>query len=127
MKSRIRKRRDSALDSAICAQKSAESSKLLADSADFALKNGALLYNLKSISIIIEVLVGAILGIALCFGFFFTFFILRESLVLSLGIFFIILIIATFFVLMLKYLFVFTTLKMREIGLLEKIIKKRRI
>lgn len=123
MKSRIRKRRDSALDSAIYAQKGAESSKLLADSADFALKNGALLYNLKSISIIIEVLVGAILGIALCFGFFFAFFILRGSLVLSLGIFFIILIIAAFFVLMLKYLFVFTALKMREVGLLEKIAK----
>lgn len=127
MKNRIKKRRDSAFLDSAKSPKSAESSEFLADSADSAFKNSALLYNIKSISIIIEILVGAILGIALCLGFFFAFFVVRGSLIFSLGIFFIILIIAAFFVLILKYLFIAVTLKMREIGLLEQVLKGRRI
>lgn len=85
------------------------------------------LYNTQSVSVIVEVLIGAILGVALCFGFFFAFFILRGSLIVSLGIFFIILICALFAVLILKYLFLLATLKMREIKLLEQIAKNCRI
>ncbi|MGX2982095.1 hypothetical protein [Helicobacter sp. 23-1045] len=110
MKNRIKKRRDSA--------KNAESS---ANLANLSLKNEAFLYNLKSIGIIIEMLIGAILGIALCFGFFFAFFVVRGSLLVSLGIFFIILIIAAFAILVLKCMFVLVGLKLREIRILEKI------
>lgn len=80
-------------------------------------------YNLSSVSVIIEVLVGAILGIALCFGFFFAFFVVRGSVLVSFGIFLIILIFATFFVLVLKYMFILVMLKVREIGLLEKLAR----
>lgn len=112
MKNLIRKRRKT--------QDSANLSSVIKSKDD---KFG-FLYNLTSVAIIIEVLVGAILGITLCFGFFFAFFVLRGSLVVSFGIFLIILIIATFFVLALKYMFVLILLKLREIGLLEKIARK---
>ena len=111
MKSRIRKRRDYACR----AQEGAESSG--EDSSGF-------LYNLKSVSVIVEVLVGAVLGIALCFGFFFAFFVMRGSLIVSLGIFFIILIFAVLFVLALKYMLILVAMKMREIGLLEQILRR---
>ena len=123
MKNRIKKRRFDSFDSRLFG----------ASSANLANSNGAnlkkpdksnLWYNLSSVAIIIEVLVGAILGIALCFGFFFAFFMIRGSLLVSLGIFLIILIIATFAVLVLKYLFILVTLKLHEIELLEKIARK---
>ena len=123
MKNRIKKRRLDSLDSRLFG----------ASSANLANPNGAnlkkpdksnLWYNLSSVAIIIEVLVGAILGIALCFGFFFAFFMIRGSLLVSLGIFLIILIIAAFAVLVLKYLFILVTLKLREIELLEKIARR---
>lgn len=94
------------------------------ESSRFALPKHSVLYNLKAIAIIIEVLIGAILGVALCFGFFFSFFILRGNLIVSFGVFFIILIFAAFGVLMLKYLFLLVSLKLREIELLEQILKK---
>ena len=81
-------------------------------------------YNLSSVAVIIEVLVGAILGIALCFGFFFAFFVVRGSVLISFGIFLIILIFAAFFVLVLKYMFILVMLKIREIGILERIARR---
>lgn len=120
MKNRIKKRRFDALDLPIDSCGSANLNGANLKSPD----KSSIWYNLSSIAIIIEVLVGAILGIALCFGFFFAFFMLRGSLLVSLGIFLIILIIATFAVLVLKYMFVLVTLKLREIELLEKIARK---
>ena len=120
MKSRIKKRRLDSLDSPLFGTNSAN----LANSAIKKPDKSSLWYNLSSVAIIIEVLVGAILGIALCFGFFFAFFMIRGSLLVSLGIFLIILIIATFAVLVLKYLFILVTLKLREIELLEKIARR---
>lgn len=107
MKNLIRKRRDSAL-------------KHNCDS-----KNASFLYNVQSVSIIVEVLIGAILGVALCFGFFFAFFVLRGNLIISLGVFFIILILALFAILILKYMLVLVTLKIKEMKLLENIKKQR--
>lgn len=83
------------------------------------------LYNTQSVSVIVEVLIGAILGVALCFGFFFAFFILRGSLIVSLGIFFIILICALFAVLILKYMLVLVTLKIKEMALLKAIASRK--
>ena len=120
LKNRIKKRRFDALDLPIDSCGSANLNGANQKSPD----KSSIWYNLSSIAIIIEVLVGAILGIALCFGFFFAFFMLRGSLLVSLGIFLIILIIATFAVLVLKYIFVLVTLKLREIELLEKITRK---
>lgn len=105
MKNRIKKRRENA------------------DSLNLPDKNN-FWYNLSSVAIIIEVLVGAILGIALCFGFFFAFFVLRVSPIVSFGIFLIILIFAAFFVLVLKYMFILVILKIRELGLLERITRR---
>ncbi|MGX3011893.1 hypothetical protein ACWIUD_10125 [Helicobacter sp. 23-1044] len=121
MKNRIKKRRDSAKNAESNGDFALDSAgESTADSA-ILLKNEAFLYNLKSIGIIIEMLIGAILGIALCFGFFFAFFVVRGSLLVSLGIFFIILIIAAFAILVLKCMFVLVGLKLREIRILEKI------
>lgn len=110
MKNRIKKRREN-VDLPICANLPKT------DKNNFW-------YNLSSVAIIIEVLVGAILGIALCFGFFFAFFVVRVSFIVSFGIFLIILIFATFFVLVLKYMFILVMLKIREVGLLERIARR---
>lgn len=89
-----------------------------------ALQKSAFLYNFTSMGVFIEILIGALLGIALCFGFVLSFFILKGSLILSLGIFFIILIFAIFLVLVLKYVYFVASLKAREIELLESIDSK---
>ena len=120
MKNRIKKRRLDSQDLPIDSRGSANLKGANLKKPD----KSSLWYNLSSVAIIIEVLVGAILGIALCFGFFFAFFMIRGSLLVSLGIFLIILIIATFAVLVLKYMFILVTLKLREIELLEKIARK---
>ena len=121
MKNRIKKWRLDSLDSRLFGENGAN----LPNGANLKKPDkSSLWYNLSSMAIIIEVLVGAILGIALCFGFFFAFFMLRGSLLISLGIFLIILIIAAFAVLVLKYMFILVTLKLREIELLEKIAGK---
>lgn len=88
------------------------------------LQKSALLYNFASMGIFIEILIGALLGIALCFGFVLSFFIIKGSLIISLGIFFIILIFAIFLVLVLKYVYFVALLKAREIELLESIDSK---
>lgn len=88
------------------------------------LQKSAFLYNFASMGIFIEILVGALLGISLCFGFVFSFIILRGNLVISIGIFIIILIFAIFLVLVLKYVYFIASLKTREIELLETINNK---
>ncbi|RDU63966.1 hypothetical protein [Helicobacter sp. MIT 14-3879] len=88
------------------------------------LQKDSFLYNSAFISIFIEILVGAVLGVSICFGFIFSFFILRGSLIISLGIFFIILIFAIFLVLFLKYMYFLVSLKVKEVKLLEDINKK---
>lgn len=82
------------------------------------------LYNFSSIGIFIEILIGAILGIAICFGFVFSFFVLRGNLFISTGIFLIIMILAVFFVMIFKYMFILITLKIKEIDILDRIAKK---
>ena len=125
MKNRIKKRRLDSFDSPFCSTSGANQNGVnLIKSNLPKIDKSIFLYNLKSIAVIIEVLVGAILGIALCFGFFFAFFVVRGSLIFSLGAFLLILIIAAFFVLVLKYMFVLIFLKLREIELLEKIARK---
>lgn len=84
------------------------------------------LYNFSSIAIYAEVLIGAVLGVALCFGFVFSFFLLGGSIFVSLGIFFSILIIAVFFVFLFKYVFIATALKVKEIEILERIARQTR-
>lgn len=111
MKNRIKKRREN-LNSPILSEKLPKTNQ------------SSFWYNLASVAIIIEVLVGAILGIALCFGFFFAFFVVRVNLLVSFGIFLIILIFAAFFVLILKYMFILVILKIREIGFLERIARR---
>lgn len=89
-----------------------------------ALQKSSFLYNFTSMGILIEILVGALLGISLCFGFVFSFIMLRGNLVISVGIFIIILIFAIFLVLVLKYVYFIASLKAREIELLESINNK---
>lgn len=89
-----------------------------------ALQKSSFLYNFTSMGIFIEILVGALLGISLCFGFVFSFIMLRGNLVISVGIFIIILIFAIFLVLVLKYVYFIASLKAREIELLESINNK---
>ncbi len=87
-------------------------------------KNDLLLYNISSIGIIVEVLIGAILGIALCYGFMIFFIVFRWNPLLSVGIFFTIIIVAIFLVLLFKYIFTSVMIKKREVEILEKILNK---
>lgn len=88
------------------------------------LKTTSFLYNFSSMGIIVEILIGAVLGIAICCGFIFSFIILRGNLFISLGIFLIILILALFLVFLFKYAFMIVMLKVKEIEILEKILHK---
>lgn len=78
-------------------------------------------YNFNQMGILIEILIGAILGLSICFGFVFCFFIFGGNIFISFGFFLVIIIVAIFLVLLLKYMFLLVMLKIKEIKLLEKI------
>ncbi|RAX52687.1 hypothetical protein CCY99_06860 [Helicobacter sp. 16-1353] len=86
--------------------------------------NKVFLYNFAFISVIVEILIGAVLGIALCCGFVISFIVFKGNLLLSVGIFCVILIIAVFLVLLFRYIFLSVLLKTKEIEILEKILIK---
>lgn len=83
-------------------------------------------YNFSFISILSEILIGSVVGIAICLGLIFSFFIVRGSLFLSVFYFVIILVITAFFVLLLKYVFLSVCLKKNEVELLKKFLNKKR-
>lgn len=86
--------------------------------------DSVLLYNISFITTLTEILIGAILGIALCLGFIFSFFILKGSILVSVVLFCVIIIIAVFLVFLFKYVFLSVILKTKEIEILEKIYLK---
>ena len=86
--------------------------------------DSVLLYNISFIATLLEILIGAILGIALCFGFIFSFFMLKGSLLVSIALFCVIMILAIFLVLLFKYIFLSIVLRIKEIEVLEKIYLK---
>lgn len=90
----------------------------------FTKSDNALLYNISFITTLSEILVGAILGIALCLGFIFSFFILKGSILVSTALFCVIMVLAIFLVFLFKYVLLSVILKSKEIEILEKIYLK---
>lgn len=86
--------------------------------------DSVLLHNLSSIGIFVEILIGAVLGVSICFGFVLSFLVIKGSILFSTALFMLILIFAVFFVLLFKYVFLSVMLKVKEIELLaSKTIK----
>lgn len=69
-----------------------------------------------------EILVGAVLGIAISGGFFLSFIALSGSLIFSLVLFCVILVVALFFAFLCKCIFFSVLLHRREVELLEGIL-----
>ena len=82
------------------------------------------LHNITFVTTLAEILIGAVLGIALCFGFVLSFFVIKGSILVSTLLFCVIMILALFLVFLFKYIYLSAMLKMREIEILDKIYHK---
>lgn len=86
--------------------------------------NNTFLYNFAFMSVLTEILIGAVLGASICCGFIFSYIIMKGNIFVSTVIFFIIILFALFLVLLFKYIFIMVLLKIKEIDILEKLLRK---
>lgn len=86
--------------------------------------NKVFLYNFPFIGFVAEILIGAVLGVALSCGFIISFIFIKGNIFISIGVFFVILILAIFFVFLFKYVFLSVLLKTKEIDILERMLVK---
>lgn len=83
------------------------------------------IYNSSILTIISDLLIGMIVGVGICFGFIFAFFMLGGSLLFSLFVFIFILLLSASLALILKFIVLVIILKKKEIELLHRILHKR--
>lgn len=82
------------------------------------------LHDIAFVNILLEILVGAVFGVSLCFGFVLSFFVIKGSLLVSVLLFFVIIIFALFLVFLFKCIHLSVMLKVKEIEILDKIYNK---
>lgn len=90
-------------------------------------KDNLFLSNFTIISKLTEILIGAVVGMGLGYGFIFSFFslpsfLLHTNIFISCGVFISILIFTLLFVLLFKYIFFSIILKVKEVEMIEKIL-----